>query len=170
MLVDLMKPENLAAALVAKPTAVPDDKRRRILGAIRTEMGLLSIEDLRVVRVKYGLTEAEMDRMLSLETDTWSAWERGEGVHSKATDTLVRELAEHPDLVRHLLSKAGIESPAANGVLSQIDIEATAQVADVIRRKYGAEVGVDVETLVRLAVEELRRAQPKAAARIGRAA
>jgi len=160
-LADLMEPVNLAAAIAAHPEAMSDERRHAILARIRDRLGLLPPEDLRVVRQKYGLSEAEMERLIGEAPGAWGRWERGDALPGKATDTLLREMAANPDLVRSLLCRSGVESPAAQVVLHQIDEDVEHWVAETIRHQFGVLPGVDIEALVRVAAEEMRKARPQ---------
>ena len=165
-----MEPIHLAAALAAHPEAMSEERRQAVLARIRDRLGLLPPEDLRVVRVKYGLSEAEMERLIAEAPGAWGRWERGKALPGKATDTLVREMATNPDLVRSLLGRTGVESPAARGGLHRIDEDVEHRVAETIRHQFGSLPGVDVEALVRVAAEEIRKARPQVLAGMRRTA
>jgi putative zinc finger/helix-turn-helix YgiT family protein len=137
---------------------------------IREEDGLLSPEDLKAIRLKYNLTQAEMERLISAGPKTWVRWERGKVVQSKVADTLIRQIAEQPDLVRSLLSRSGVASAAAQQVLAAIDEGVEKQVAEMMRQRLGPNPAVDIEMLVRDTTEAIRRSQREVTARIVRAA
>lgn len=169
-LADLIDPVHLAAALAAHPEAMSDERRAAILSRIREKLGLLSPEEVRVIRVKYGLSEGEMERLIAVADGAWKRWERGEELQSKAADTLIREMAANPDLVRSLLGRSGVDSPAAQGVLHRIDEDVERRVAATIRLRFSTLEGVDVEELVRVAASAIRKAQPEALTHIGKVA
>jgi putative zinc finger/helix-turn-helix YgiT family protein len=169
-LAELMDPNHLAAMLAAHPEAVPDERRREILSRIRQAQGLLSPEDVHVIRLKYGLGKEEMERLIAVPEGTWGRWECGEEIQGKAADMLMREIAEHPDVVRSLLGKSGVESAAAQRVLHRIDEDVERRVAEAITRQFGALDGIDVQELVRVATDEIRKAQPAILAGMGRIA
>jgi len=137
---------------------------------IREEDGLLPPEDLKAIRLKYNLTQAEMERLISAGPKTWVRWERGKVVQSKVADTLIRQIAEQPDLVRSLLSRSGVASAAAQQVLAAIDEGVEKQVAEMMRQRLGPNPAVDIEMLVRDTTEAIRRSQREVTARIVRAA
>jgi putative zinc finger/helix-turn-helix YgiT family protein len=137
---------------------------------IREEDGLLPPEDLKAIRLKYNLTQAEMERLISAGPKTWVRWERGKVVQSKVADTLIRQIAEQPDLVRSLLSRSGVASAAAQQVLAAIDEGVEKQVAEMMRQRLGPNPAIDIEMLVRDTTEAIRRSQREVTARIVRAA
>jgi putative zinc finger/helix-turn-helix YgiT family protein len=169
-LAELMDPNHLAAMLATHPEAVPVERRRDILARIRQAQGLLSPEDVLAIRLRYGLSEEEMERLMAVPEGTWGRWERGEEIQGKAADMLMREMAEHPDVVRSLLKRSGLESAAAQRVLHRIDEDVERRVAEAITRRFGALEGIDVQELVRVASDEIRKAQPVILAGMGRAA
>ncbi|MGF7210810.1 putative zinc finger/helix-turn-helix YgiT family protein [Skermanella aerolata] len=137
---------------------------------IREEDGLLPPQDLKAIRLKYNLTQAEMEQLISAGPKTWVRWERGKVVQSKVADTLIRQIAEQPDLVRSLLSRSGVASAAAQQVLAAIDEDVERQVAEMMRQRLGPNPAVDIEMLVRDTAEAIRRSQREVTARIVRAA
>jgi hypothetical protein len=120
--------------------------------------------------LKYNLTQAEMERLISAGPKTWVRWERGKVVQSKVADTLIRQIAEQPDLVRSLLSRSGVASAAAQQVLAAIDEGVEKQVAEMMRQRLGPNPAIDIEMLVRDTTEAIRRSQREVTARIVRAA
>jgi DNA-binding transcriptional regulator YiaG len=146
------------------------ERRRDILARIRQAQGLLSPEDVLAIRLRYGLSEEEMERLMAVPEGTWGRWERGEEIQGRAADMLMREMAEHPDVVRSLLKRSGLESAAAQRVLHRIDDDVERRVAEAITRRFGALEGIDVQELVRVASDEIRKAQPVILAGMGRAA
>lgn len=169
-LADLMDPGNLARALANCDGAIPDDRKMAILSTIRERLDLLSPGQIRVIRLKYGLTDADMEHLLALQPGTLSRWESGEELQGKAADTLLREIAEQPEVVRSLLGKAGVDNPVVLGVLHRIDEDVERRVAEVLRRRFGSLSGIDIEQLVHVATAEFRRAQAEVMTSIGAAA
>ncbi len=100
---------------------------------IRDMDGLLSPEALRRIRLKYALRQTDLEAMLSIGPKSWTRWERGKIPQSKAADTLIRVLAENPDIARVLMERAGIENPAAIAMFASIDDDARRIAADRLR-------------------------------------
>lgn len=82
----------------------------------------------------------------------------------------MREMAEHPDVVRSLLERSGLESVAVRNTLQRIDEDVERRVAEAIIRQFGALNGIDVQQLARIATGEIRKAQPAILAAMGQAA
>jgi putative zinc finger/helix-turn-helix YgiT family protein len=92
-----------------------------VAAKIRDMEGLLSAEELRRIRLKYAFRQTDLEAMLSIGPKTWTRWERGKVPQSKAADTLIRVLAEDPEVARRLMNQAGIENGAAADVFARID-------------------------------------------------
>jgi putative zinc finger/helix-turn-helix YgiT family protein len=167
---DLMDPGNLARAVASTPGALSEERRAAILLRIRERQELLAPREVRIIRLKYGLSEADMEHLLALPEATFGRWERGEEIQGKAADTLLREMAEQPEIVRSLLGKSGVDNAVAQGVLHRIDENVERLVAEAIRRQFGSLDGVDIDKLVHVATAEFRRAQSEVVTKIGAAA
>ena len=72
---------------------------------IREEENLLSPEELKAVRLKYDLTQNQMDNVIDASPKTWIRLERGKVAQSKDTDTLIRQISESRELLCNLLSQ-----------------------------------------------------------------
>lgn len=103
------------------------EAQHRIAAAIRREDGLLTPDELRAVRLKYGLTQTDMEQLLGTGPKTWTRWERGKVVQSAAADRLIRVIATNPDALRDLMADRAVTNPATIHALDEID-------ADVARR------------------------------------
>lgn len=116
----------------------------RVARKIREQDGLLMPEELKAVRNKYGLTQSEMEDLLSIGKKTWIRWERGKVVQSKAVDTLIRAMAAHPAIVRDLLSQKGVVSNSASQVLDAIDAETELSLIRSVNAMIGNKVSPDL--------------------------
>jgi putative zinc finger/helix-turn-helix YgiT family protein len=70
-----------------------EDARRLGIDAIsryREKHGLLSATDIRALRSRFSLTQAELARLLHLGQNTVSRWESGRNVQTEAMDVLLR--------------------------------------------------------------------------------
>jgi putative zinc finger/helix-turn-helix YgiT family protein len=128
-LAELMAAHRLASAIAVKPDALSSGRRHALLDRLRHDDGLLSPEDLRVVRTKYGLTADVVSTVLSIPTSTWCSWENGEDLQTQVADKFLRVLARRPDVLRDLLSAAGLLVEASQRVFEQIEAEIDKQVA-----------------------------------------
>ena len=131
-----------------------------IAAKIREMDNLLSAEDLRRIRLKYALRQTDLEAMLSVGPKTWTRWERGKIPQSKAADTLIRVLAEDPEVARRLMDQAGIENPAAAAVFMGIDEDAKHFATASLRAEIGDRVAdVDIGRMAARAVDIVRAAR-----------
>ncbi len=161
MLADLMSPGRLSDAFSSQPDVVPAERRNAALARLREEQGLLSSEELRIVRVKYGLDAAGAGAIISVPESSWMAWETGESVQSASADGFIRLIARRPDIVRDLLERLDLLVGTTLEVLDRLDADVDLRVSQ--------ETGVSV-TEVKSVEEGYRRALPEAAERLRRAA
>lgn len=99
--------------------AMMDDSQRRASAVIRAEDGLLTPDDILAVRRKYGLSQAQLERLIGAGEKTVVRWERGTVAQNKTADTLLRVLGDHPEVVAQLARerkvklrrRAGTEPP-----------------------------------------------------------
>jgi putative zinc finger/helix-turn-helix YgiT family protein len=81
---------------------------RRATAKIREEDGLLTPDQVREVRRKYGLTQPDFERLLGVGTNTVVRWERGTVPQNAAADSLLRLLDEFPENARYLAQLHGV--------------------------------------------------------------
>jgi putative zinc finger/helix-turn-helix YgiT family protein len=70
----------------------------------RRKHGLLSAHEIRAVRQRFKLTQADLARLLRLGANTVSRWESGRNVQTPAMDMLLRLIRDLPgsiDYLRH---------------------------------------------------------------------
>ena len=131
-----------------------------VAAKVRELDGLLSAEDLRRIRLKYGFRQADLEAMLSVGPKTWTRWERGKVPQSKAADTLIRVLAEDPEVARRLMEQAGIDNPAAAAIFADIDENARRLAAASLRAEIGdGMTRVDIGRMAARAVDAVREAR-----------
>lgn len=118
-----------------------------VAAALRDIDGLLSAEELRAIRCKYGLRQADLEKMLATGPKTWTRWERGKVPQSKTTDKLIRLLARDPSLVLGFMEESGVDNPEALAQVSQAveDAKRTALLAvrEHVSRDPGRTEGED---------------------------
>lgn len=86
-----------------------DDARRlrqRALEIYRQKYGLLSADDIRSVRERFGLTQAELARLLRLGANTISRWEAARNVQTASMDILLRMIRDLPGSLDYLRKHA----------------------------------------------------------------
>jgi HTH-type transcriptional regulator/antitoxin MqsA len=84
-----------------------DDSFRRATAVIRAEDGLLAPDEIVDLRKKYGLTQAQLERLIGAGAKTVVRWERGTVAQNKTADTLLRVLRDHPEVVADLAKQNG---------------------------------------------------------------
>jgi putative zinc finger/helix-turn-helix YgiT family protein len=62
----------------------------------RKKHGLLSADEIRALRQRFGLTRGELARLLHLGANTISRWESGRNVQTEAMELLLRLLRDLP--------------------------------------------------------------------------
>lgn len=86
-----------------------DDARRLGEDAIaiyRKKHGLLSADEIRAIRERFGLTQGELARLLHLGANTISRWESGRNVQTAAMDMLLRLIRDLPGSLDYLREHA----------------------------------------------------------------
>jgi HTH-type transcriptional regulator/antitoxin MqsA len=76
--------------------------QQRAVAQIRAEEGLLTPDDIRRIRGKYGLSQARLEALLRTGPKTVVRWERGTVFQSAAADTLLRLLDQDPAILQAL--------------------------------------------------------------------
>ncbi len=86
-----------------------DDARRlrqRALEIYRAKYGLLTADEIRSIRERHGLTQAEMARLVRLGGNTISRWEAGRNVQTASMDMLLRMIRDLPGSLDYLRKHA----------------------------------------------------------------
>lgn len=86
-----------------------DDARRlrqQALEIYRGKYGLLSADEIRSLRERFELTQAELARLLRLGANTLSRWEAGRNVQTASMDMLLRMLRDVPGSLDYLKKHA----------------------------------------------------------------
>jgi putative zinc finger/helix-turn-helix YgiT family protein len=86
-----------------------DDARQLSLGAIeiyRKKYRLLSAEEIRAIRERHHLTQAQFARLLRLGSNTISRWEANRNVQTAAMDVLLRMIKDLPGSLEYLRKRA----------------------------------------------------------------
>ena len=91
-----------------------DETSRRAAAVIRAEDGLLTPDDIVALRGKYGLSQAALERLIGAGEKTVVRWERGTVAQNKTADTLLRVLADHPEVVTQLARERGLKLKKAS--------------------------------------------------------
>lgn len=89
-----------------------DESLRRATAVVRAEDGLLGPDEIVALRGKYGLSQAELERLIGAGEKTVVRWERGTVSQNKTADTLLRILGDHPEVVAQLAAERGVKLTA----------------------------------------------------------
>ncbi len=72
----------------------------------RKKHGLLSADEIHAIRERFGLTQADLARLLRLGANTVSRWESGRNVQTAAMDMLLRLIRDLPGSIDYLRDRA----------------------------------------------------------------
>jgi putative zinc finger/helix-turn-helix YgiT family protein len=72
----------------------------------RRKHGLLSAEEIRAIRQRFDLNQADLARLLRLGANTVSRWESGRNVQTAAMDILLRLIRDLPGSLDYLRDHA----------------------------------------------------------------
>jgi putative zinc finger/helix-turn-helix YgiT family protein len=72
----------------------------------RKKHGLLSADEIRAIRQRFDLTQADLTRLLHLGANTISRWESGRNVQTEAMDILLRMIRDLPQSLAYLRARA----------------------------------------------------------------
>jgi putative zinc finger/helix-turn-helix YgiT family protein len=72
----------------------------------RKKHSLLSADDIRGIRQRFDLTQADLARLLRLGANTVSRWESGRNVQTAAMDMLLRLIRDLPGSIDYLRDHA----------------------------------------------------------------
>ena len=76
--------------------------RQRALEIYRQKYRLLSADDILSIRERFGLTQAELARLLRLGANTISRWEAARNVQTASMDMLLRLIRDLPGSLEYL--------------------------------------------------------------------
>lgn len=85
--------------------------QRELATQIRKQRGLLMPEAITEIREDLGLTKAAFERLLGVGSKTVTRWERGTVFQNRATDTLLRLIANVPGTAAFLATLHGVKLP-----------------------------------------------------------
>jgi HTH-type transcriptional regulator/antitoxin MqsA len=117
-----------------------DATSRKAAAVIRAEDGLLGPDEIVGLREKYGLSQAELERLIGAGEKTVVRWERGTVSQNKTADTLLRVLSDHPDVVKQLAAERGVK-PKERAAKPRRTRRATSKPATAAKGRKQAEAG-----------------------------
>ena len=71
----------------------------------RKKHGLLSADEIRAIRERFNLTQADLARLVKLGANTVSRWESGRNVQTAAMDMLLRLIRDLPGSIEYLRTR-----------------------------------------------------------------
>jgi putative zinc finger/helix-turn-helix YgiT family protein len=105
-----LTPERLARAEQSFEVVsrFPDSKRlgEDVIAIYRRNHGLLSADEIRAIRERFNLTQADLAHLLRLGANTVSRWESGRNVQTAAMDILLRMIRDLPGSIEYLRDHA----------------------------------------------------------------
>jgi HTH-type transcriptional regulator/antitoxin MqsA len=84
--------------------------------AIRKREGLLTPVEIRTIRIRLGLSQHGFEQLLGVGPKTVVRWEKGTVFQNRATDSLLRVVAEFPEVARFLARLHGVPGSELAGV------------------------------------------------------
>lgn len=82
--------------------------------AVCKTLGLLGPDEVRGVRERMGLTQAQFSKLTGIGEATISRWERGRLLQNRANDRYLRLLASGPEMVHLLEAMPGPSAPVTS--------------------------------------------------------
>jgi len=106
---------------------------------MRKQEGLLTPSQIKAVRRRYNLTQAQFEQLLASGPKTVVRWERGTVFQSRATDLLIRGVDASSQFFEFLASRAGLDvsrdtetgSPQARTFGAPERVRQSAEVVDI---------------------------------------
>ena len=86
-----------------------DRSQRLAVDKIREQDGLLTPEEIKTIRRKYDVTQAELEIVLGVGPKTVVRWERGTVCQGRAVDTLLRTLNQFEFAFWHWAERRGVQ-------------------------------------------------------------
>ena len=77
----------------------------------RKRTGLLSPNEIKTIRKKYGWTQVEFEKILGVSSPTVSRWESNAVIQTKVADNLMRAIRQDESFAEELAQRAGVKMP-----------------------------------------------------------
>ncbi|WP_019998652.1 type II TA system antitoxin MqsA family protein [Aureimonas ureilytica] len=103
---------------------------------IRQVDGLLSLEELKEIRARYGFQQEEMEALIDSGPKTWVRWERGRVVPSPQYDKVIRRIADDPRYLRQLMQEKGVRNETALEVIEEACEREVRSLSDAVRESH----------------------------------
>jgi putative zinc finger/helix-turn-helix YgiT family protein len=73
--------------------------QRKATSRYKADNDLLTGDEIKAIRKKYGMTQSDLERFLGVATNTVVRWERDTVFQSRPVDKLLRLVRDHPELI-----------------------------------------------------------------------
>jgi len=119
-------------------------------------LGLLLPKEIRRVREKTGLSAVDLSRLLGVGEKTYTRWENGHSLQTKASDTLIRLIDKNAELFALLDAERELERDAIVGsYLGELEhLKGTRQAA---MTEHGADMSTEAWEAIQKCLSALRR-------------
>lgn len=117
--------------------------------AYRQQQGFLQPEEIRALRERLGLTQAQLEDALGLGKKTVARWEAGRVLQQRSLDNLLRAIDRFPQVLGFLAERQAVEVPVAaeRGGADEAGIRLPRTLRKRLAETAAAE-GTDLNTLV----------------------
>jgi len=102
--------------------------QRDAAGLLRLQEGLLAPEEVKHIRQRLVLSQANMERLLGVGPKTVVRWERGTVFQNTATDQLLRIIRDVPEAFVYLAQQRGLE---VKSIQSGVGAECAQKIVDM---------------------------------------
>jgi putative zinc finger/helix-turn-helix YgiT family protein len=115
----------------------------------REQQGYLQPEEIRALRERWGLTQAQLEDALGLGRKTVARWEAGRVLQQRSLDNLLRAIDRFPQVLSFLAARQSVEVPAvaAENGAAGAGVQLPRSLQERLAQAAETE-GVDVNTLV----------------------
>jgi putative zinc finger/helix-turn-helix YgiT family protein len=119
-------------------------------------LGLLAPKEIRRVREKTGLSAVDMSHLLSVGEKTYTRWENGRSLQTKASDTLIRLIDKNPEMFAHLAAE---REPGREAFISSYfgELEHLKGDSHLAMAAHGGDLSTETWEAVRKCLSALRR-------------
>ncbi|MBN1982643.1 MAG: type II toxin-antitoxin system MqsA family antitoxin [Chitinivibrionales bacterium] len=139
-------------------TIIPNDLDQAIDRERYRRLGLLPPEEIRRVREKTGLSAVKMSNLISVGEKTYTRWENGHSLQTKASDTLIRLIDKNPE---EFASLAAEREPYREAFIARYfaDLERLKGNNRFAMAAHGGDLSTEAWESVRKCIKVLRRSK-----------
>ncbi len=121
---------------------------RQAAGLYRQQEGFLQPEEIRALRERWGLTQAQLEDALGLGRKTVARWEAGRVLQQRSLDNLLRVIDRFPQVLAFLAGQQSVDVPSIGGAaeIAEPSLRLPRSLSEQLAQRADDE-GVDVNTL-----------------------